>query len=356
MISFLGLDFQPERANALALGRDLRVTAETSAAVAGGGEETGGGVVCIPTAEWIRSGGFALQELYSGLPLDSRKIWGIGLSGPDGWVALDPDFEPLSDVRLVAGGGILADIRAWLDRDPRMENRVSMILSPKDFFRFRMCGSMAADSTSVCAMGLFCRERRDWDRKKLAEAGLQDRWFPPVFQSSAPTGRLNQEGMRQCGLPGSLWLVAGSTSRMASMIPGGDLRSKKIWAPEDGEPPVYAIGPERDHADPAVPPGYLLSDSAIDDHIVLLRQEALPAASAFAGVQTEIENSGYTVSDTDRGLAAAELGAAVLAAFGSGLLNSWDRYYTLLARTSPAQDSEEDGDPQEDTREAESSD
>lgn len=346
MINFLGLDFQPESTNALALGRDLGVAAKSTTTVAGGSEETGTGVLCIPAAEWIRAGGFALQELYCGLPLDSRKIWGIGLSGPDGWVALDPAYGPLSDVRLVAADRILDDLRQWLGRNPRLENRISMILSPKDFFRFKMSGSMAADSTSVCAMGLFCRRGRDWDRKALAAAGLQQRWFPPVFQSTAPTGCLDRDGMRQCGLPGSLWLVAGSTSRMACMIPSADLRSEKIWAPGDGQPPVYAIGPGRDHDDPVVPPGYLLSDSAIDGHLVLLRQESQPADSAAAQAQMEIESSGYTVTGTDNSLAPAELGAAVLAAFGSGLINSWDRYYTLLARTSsPALSEEENAEP-----------
>ena len=127
MISFLGLDFQSERVNTLALGRDLSVGGRASAAIAGGVEEAGTGILSIPSAEWLRAGGFALQELYSKLPLDSRKIWGIGLSGPDGWVALDPDFEPLSDVRLVPGSRILDDLRQWLSENPRMENRGALV-------------------------------------------------------------------------------------------------------------------------------------------------------------------------------------------------------------------------------------
>ncbi|MFP6739817.1 MAG: FGGY family carbohydrate kinase [Planctomycetota bacterium] len=338
MISFLGIDFQSERVNTLALGRDLSVGGRADAAIAGGVEEAGTGILSIPSAEWLRAGGFALQELYSRLPLDSRKIWGIGISGPDGWVALDPDFEPLSDVRLIPGSRILDDLRQWLSENPRMENRVSLVLSPKDFFRFKMCGSMATDATSVCSMDLFCPQRCDWDRKKLAATGLPEKWFPPVFRSSGPTGRLNKDGMRQCGLPGSLWLVAGATSRMAAMIPSGDLRSKKIWAPDDGQAPVYAIGHERDHPDPVVPAGYLLCSSAINDHLVLLRKEKDPADPAAPEMRVEIENSSYTVLDTTTRLADSELGAAVLAAFGSGLFNSWDRYYTLLARKESAEE------------------
>ena len=68
MISFLGLDFQPENVRALALGRDLGVAARTDAAIAGGTTEAAGGVISIPAAEWLRAGGFALQELYGSLP------------------------------------------------------------------------------------------------------------------------------------------------------------------------------------------------------------------------------------------------------------------------------------------------
>ena len=152
MISFIGLDFQPGRASAAALGQDLSVPARTSAAVAGGYEEDGTGVQCIPPAEWLRAGGFALQELYCGLPLKSRKIWGLGLSGPTGWIALDLDFEPLCDLRLPPAAGLLDDLRDWLSRNPRLEPRISLILSPKDLFRFRMSGALAADATSACAL------------------------------------------------------------------------------------------------------------------------------------------------------------------------------------------------------------
>ena len=161
MTSFIGLDLQPERASAAALERDLSVVARSGAAVAGGYEETGSRVRCVPAAEWIRAGGFALQELYGELPLKSRKLWGVGLSGPDGWIALDPEFEPLCDVRLPPVGGLLDDLDGWLERNSRLRARISLVLSPKDLFRFMMSGAMAADTTSVCAAGLLAAGKRD---------------------------------------------------------------------------------------------------------------------------------------------------------------------------------------------------
>ena len=343
MISFIGLDFQPGRASAAALGRDLSVPARTSAAVAGCYEEDGTGVQCVPPAEWLRAGGFALQELYCGLPLKSRKIWGLGLSGPAGWIALDLDFEPLCDLRLPPAAGLLDDLRDWLSRNPRLEPRISLILSPKDLFRFRMSGALAADATSACAAGLLSTRRRDWDRGKLEAAELSTRWFPPVFPSSAPTSRLNQDGMRQTGLPGSPWLVAGSTSSLASMIASADMGARKLWLPGAGEHPVYSIGKRQPDGTPAVPPGYWLSESPIEDQLLLVREAPAHAGCKAGDIETELEGAGYEVEGIETLKAEAELGAAALAAVGSGLLKSWARYYTLLQKL-PAASSGSPGD------------
>ena len=348
MISFIGLDFQPGRASAAALGRDLSVPARTSAAVAGCYEEDGTGVQCVPPAEWLRAGGFALQELYCGLPLKSRKIWGLGVSGPAGWIALDLDFEPLCDLRLPPAAELFDDLQDWLNRNPRLEPRISLVLSPKDLFRFRMSGAIAADATSVCAAGLLSARRRDWDRDKLEAAGLSTRWFPPVFPSSAPTSRLNQDGMRQTGLPGSPWLVAGSTSSLASMIASADMGARKLWFPGAGEHPVYSIGKRQPDETPAVPPGYWLSESPIEDQLLLVRKDPAHAGCKARDIETELEGSGYEVEGIETLKAEAELGAAALAAVGSGLLKSWTRYYTLLQKLPKASpENQEDAEPRD---------
>ena len=345
MISFLGLDIQPEGARAVALGRDLGVPARASAAMAGGYEEAETGVLCIPQAEWLRAAGFALQELYCELPLKSRKIWGLGLSAPAGWIALDLDFEPLCDVRIPGTGGFLADLQDWLGRNPRLKPRISLILSPKDLFRFRMSGAMAVDATSVSALGLLASRRRDWDRKKLEAADLPTQWFPPVFPSSAPTGRLDQAGMRQTGLPGSPWLVAGSTTSLASMIASCEPTAQTLWLPGAGGHPVYSIGPRTPDDAPTIPPGYWLSESPIEDQLLLIREEPATTGCSTDDLQAELTSSGYKVAKAETARGDAELGAATLAAVGSGLLKSWDRYYALLknipADSKAAQDSAE---------------
>ena len=251
-------------------------------------------------------------------------------------------------MRLPPAAGLLDDLQDWLNRNPRLEPRISLVLSPKDLFRFRMSGAIAADATSVCAAGLLSARRRDWDRDRLEAAELSTRWFPPVFPSSAPTSRLNQDGMRQTGLPGSPWLVAGSTSSLASMIASADMGARKLWFPGAGEHPVYSIGKRQPDETPAVPPGYWLSESPIEDQLLLVRKDPAHADCKARDIETELEGSGYEVEGIETLKAEAELGAAALAAVGSGLLKSWTRYYTLLQKLPKASpENQEDAEPRD---------
>ena len=155
--------------------------------------------------------------------------------------------------------------------------------------------------------------------------------------------------MRQSGLPGSPWLVAGTTSHLAAMIASADLRKRKLWLPGAGEWPVYAIGPAQENQEPVIPAGYRLSESPIDDHLLLVREDPAPTDCREEDIREEIESSGYKVSGIETVKADAELGAAALAAVGSGLLKSWERYYKLLARPPAAVEEEQGADGSPDT-------
>ena len=65
-------------------------------------------------------------------------------------------------------------------------------------------------------------------------------------------------------------------------------------------------------------------------------------------IETELEGSGYEVEGIETLKAEAELGAAAMAAVGSGLLKSWTRYYTLLQKLPKASpENQEDAEPRD---------
>ena len=106
------------------------------------------GVAEVPPGEWVRAGSYVLQEAYFQLPVNARKAWGLGLAGPSGWIALDFDYEPLSPLRITGSAPLEEDLMRWLESSPRLQKRVSVLLSPKDYFRFVVSGGWARNLRS----------------------------------------------------------------------------------------------------------------------------------------------------------------------------------------------------------------
>jgi sugar (pentulose or hexulose) kinase len=342
MIQFFGLHLGEEAASVVALGRDLKPWARARAALMNVTRDEAGGAQ-VPPAEWVRSGAYALQEAYFQLPVKARKGWGAGLSGPSGWIALDFDFEPLSPLRLTGDTDALADLAAWVAKDPRLARHVSAVLSPKDYFRFAMSGGLAADVTSASRLGLLAEGRSQWSEEKVAQRGLRLSWLPPVFDSHVTTGRLSEEGMRHSSLPGGFWLVAGAHEREAELLASGDLRDRRLWVRGGAGGRSYvAVG--IDGLGPVTrPPGWSLVRSAMAGMQLLEKPiariedgAALEESPAVACARQELLDAGIEVRGAAHAGGAAEAGAAALAAIGSNLVKGWDLYYKNREAEPPA--------------------
>jgi sugar (pentulose or hexulose) kinase len=333
VIRFLGLHLGPKSADAVCLGRDLSITAEASAPVANVRFEDGEAAVVAP-AEWVRAGCFVLQELYWQLRAADRKLWGLGLAGPGGWIALDVEFEPLTELRLLDHARVVRDLRSWLEGNPRPARRLAAVLSPKDYFRFAVSRALATDVTQASRLGLVADDACDWCPDRVAQAGLDPRWLPPVFESESPTTRISEDGVRRTGLPGGLWIVAGAESRSASLVASGDLRQQRLWAPQGHDrvsllvtPSQAALGPKGFQRFRAPLPGYSVlepASGAVPD------SAAAPEAELEAR-RRELDAAGLSVCGVERSSGRPQIGAAALAAVGSRLIRSWDGVFSALA-------------------------
>ena len=332
MIQFLGLAFSEDEVRVASLGRDLCGTVRASTRIAnvhtdesGGPSREGRRHSRVVPAEWVRAAGFALGEAYVAMPPKERKIWGIGLTGPAGWIALDLDFTPLADLRLVPARDVLADFSSWLEAHPRLRNRIGTVLSPKDYFRFVISRGLATDVTTVSAINACSDDSCDWNVDALAAQSIERTWLPPVFDSTATPGRLDEEGMRQTGLPGSLWIVAGGLPDACRGIDAGNLERGVLWTPTGNEPPTFGLGdtPFGTSATRTAPQGWRLVRAPIRGHAHLVREDYIDND----GARRELEKWGHTVESTIENPGTAELGAAAVAAVGSNLVRSWDWFY-----------------------------
>lgn len=330
-IQFLGLDFSEGEVRAAVLSRQLTVTARKATKILNARRDEERGAVEVPAAEWLRAAGYVLQEIYLDLPVALRRIWGIGLASPPGWIALDFDLEPLGDLRLLPDEGIAADIRRWRTENPRLARRVACILSPKDYYRFAISGALAADVTAASRQGLLIEGQSRWDEDRLAAEDLDSGWLPPVFDCDVRTGRISEQGMRQTGLPGGLWLVAGGLSSSCSRIASGDLRRGKLWIAPRARRIVF--GASTDPA--AVPDGFSRHPSVYTGGLDLeWRVDPEGEAEGDPGLDRageeaarRLERAGLEVEAIVRNEGPGELGAAALAAIGSGLVSGWDDLY-----------------------------
>jgi len=334
VIQFLGLNLSGAEATVAVLGRDLHLWARTSAKVLQAVRDPASGVTEVPVAEWVRAGAYALEEAYFQLPTKARKPWGLGLAGKSGWIALDVDFEPLSPLRLVDADSPREDLRRWLAENPRLARRIGIVLSAKDYFRFALSGGLAADVSNASRLGLLQVGESQWSEAQVKRAELRLSWLPPVFDAHVPTGRLSEEGMRRTSLPGGCWLVAGAHEDEAALVAAGDLRRQEIWRlvrPGGRDLLAYGIGDLEPHEPP---PGWRLVRSALVREQILERD-----GDGEADVQKareEIAAAGFHVAGVRAASAEPEVGAAALAAIGSGLVKGWDAYYRHRVVEPPA--------------------
>lgn len=348
MIQFLGLHLDQRRASAVCLGRDIAIWATSETPMVNATEDTATGSVEVPPAEWVRAGCYALQETFFDLPARERKIWGVGLSAPSGWIALDFNYRPLSPLRLVRGSAALSDLGRWQEENPRAADRIATVLAPKDYFRFAISGGLATDVTEVDRIRCLRPGANEWSESALERIGVGRNQLPPVFDSHTPTGRLSESGIHRTSLPGGTWIVAGAHEDAAAVVTAADVRTATLWLIErSGGAPIAVLGVAGLEAR-EVPPAWNLARSAIAGYRLL--EKVLPAVSAEILTQPEttdplvasLTESGYGIDEVVLTSSNPAVGAAALAAVGSGLVKDWDRYYRAVDEQT-AEGEEEEG-------------
>jgi hypothetical protein len=335
VLQFLGLDFSRLGVRAAYLAKDLGVTLTRSGALLGVREDTSGPGATIAPVEWTRAGSHLLREAWLELPVPCRHVWGIAISGPPGWIALDREFRPLSELRLCPADRIATEIAAWLATDTRFSRHCEAILFPKDWFRFAISRNLATDTTSASRSGLLLDAADEWDRAALATAGIDSKWLPPVFEPAVKTGRVAIEGATEAGLPDGLWLAAGSTRDDAALVAPIDLRTGTLACPAGDRRAVLLVEKPPGARDLAaevrarVPEGFRVFRSTFSNHATLEISWPIDSARevAIAEARSRLERAGFEVAAISESPGDAAVGVAAIAALASGLIKDWDGFY-----------------------------
>ncbi|PFG29920.1 xylulokinase [Paramicrobacterium agarici] len=117
--------------------------------------------------------------------------------------------------RPIVSGGAGAAFLALRHVDPAMAERVSQVLTPKDFIVARLTGRSSTDRTSAAYSGLSAVADGEWSAKMIALAGLTPAQLPDQRTATDVVGTVTSDIARELGLADGVVVVAGATDGSA---------------------------------------------------------------------------------------------------------------------------------------------
>lgn len=195
--------------------------------------------------DWWSALGTACRSLAAQRPGDWKKVAAIGLSGHMHGAVLLRAGKPLrpcilhNDGRAVAEAAALnrllpysaavAGVRAmagftapkllWLaHHEPAVLQSADVVVSPKDYLRFRLTGRIATDPVDASGMWLLDVAKRDWSLPIVSACGLSPRQLPPILEGNAKAGQLTAQAAKALALPAGTAVATGTGDAAANTL------------------------------------------------------------------------------------------------------------------------------------------
>jgi xylulokinase len=97
-------------------------------------------------------------------------------------------------------------------------SRVRLVLTQKDYVRYRLTGAAATDPTDAQGMALYDPTTGDWAADLVDLAGLDPQQLPPITPSYSIGGHLSPDWSRATGLPAGIPVSVGATDTAAELV------------------------------------------------------------------------------------------------------------------------------------------
>jgi xylulokinase len=115
--------------------------------------------------------------------------------------------------------GFTAPKLVWVrDHEPDVWHRVSHVLLPKDYVRFRLSGEYLTDKADGAGTILFDLAARDWSDEVLAALRIERSWMPPTSEGPEITGVVSEMAAVATGLRAGTPIVAGGGDQSANAV------------------------------------------------------------------------------------------------------------------------------------------
>jgi xylulokinase len=119
----------------------------------------------------------------------------------------------------------------WVRRhEPDLWRRVTSVLLPKDYVRYRLTGEKATDVADASGTLLFDVAKRVWSGTMLDEMQIDASLMPRAYEAPEVTGTVSAEGAKATGLKAGTPVVAGGGDQAAGAVGMGIVRPGAVSA------------------------------------------------------------------------------------------------------------------------------
>ena len=189
--------------------------------------------VSVPFSRWwgvhpderVRSVRALLQHSLQTGQIRPASIAAVGISCEPSLVLVDAELDPIPPKALgwteKEEEHLQPDtlLRETLQKYPKLKQGIHCVLDLQDWLRYRWTGALATTSTFAWHSGLSSEHTpgQRWDPAQLQEAGLETGQVPPLFPGPHRVGTLQEDLVRDTGLPRGTWISAGTSPRAARL-------------------------------------------------------------------------------------------------------------------------------------------
>ncbi|MFP4378879.1 MAG: xylulokinase [Candidatus Sumerlaeia bacterium] len=119
----------------------------------------------------------------------------------------------------------------WLQKnEPENAKRVSTVMLPKDYLRYKMTGDIATDISDAAGTAMFNVAERRWSSELLKALDIPEEWMPPVKASFEVTGTVTKEAADATGLHAGTPVVGGGADNPCGAIGAGVVVEGRLFA------------------------------------------------------------------------------------------------------------------------------
>ncbi|MEX2115634.1 MAG: xylulokinase [Bacteroidota bacterium] len=118
--------------------------------------------------------------------------------------------------------GFTAPKILWVrTHEPRIYERATHVLLPKDYIRYRLTGDFVSEMSDASGTSLLDVRNRRWSSEILTSLEIPERWLPELVESPNRTGVISTMAAKATGLKAGTPVIAGGGDQAAGAVGSG---------------------------------------------------------------------------------------------------------------------------------------